>query len=947
MNKKHTTQELFDLDEDPPSSKPSSQEMIPERQFLGWDTPLLDCVTQWLLDSCESLENTLVVVPTAHSGRRLRMALSSSGGILSPHVISPSQLFEVQMAASRQESLWAWIKVVRSLDLVEFPHLFPNRPAESTSSFSEALTLAREIMSLRDTLADGDADFRDAAFHSPEKERWQELSLLESRMLKQLGTWKLTDSVLAKRQKAQAPTLPPGVDRIIVACVPDPTPLAARTLKTHLTNGVPITILIHAPASEADSFDPWGTPVHHVWAEKQIDIPDWKNRLKLVDSAPEAAEACIEIFAEEKTTTEHAALALCDASFAPLLEKKFADASWPLYDPEGKGFADSGLMRILHAMQDISGKQATFASLQEMVKLPGAEIFFPPQTTRHLAARMMDALHHTHLPESVSDARFLASPEQKKLIDSITSKLSTLQKGKLTQTLRSWLSSWLEQADQAVLKAAEPCLAEALDALDRLESNGDSPTPQEAFAMLAESLNTARISAQRSNTVLDLQGWLEISYDPAPHLILVGMHEGCVPDGKVDDLFIPDSLRKNLGLRDSQGRFARDAFLLQSALTSRLKNGRVDAVLARFNDAGEARKPSRLLMRQSGEKLASIVNHLFAESKSNQSKVGPWTRDWTLSLPKIDNPYSEQLERPPRSLSPSAIKDYMSCPLRFFLKRIVGMHAFDSEKREMDALDFGNLCHHVVDLFGKNPALRDSSDADEINSAFSKMLDERVKELYGTRLSLPLMVQMESARERLRAFAQQQASDRANGWHIIETEFQVGRNGIPWEFHGHPINMFIDRIDRFEDGQQWRVWDYKTYGKAKHPVEQHQATWNAEENRPLLGELIPASGRKKERRWADVQLPLYAAFVQQHYHTDHLPQVGYISLPRAVTDVQFCPWSDFDEATLEHALTWAMGAIEKIRAGHFQQATTFPAQERDWDDFEDLAPDGLATAFNL
>ena len=85
--------------------------------------------------------------------------------------------------------------------------------------------------------------------------------------------------------------------------------------------------------------------------------------------------------------------------------------------------------------------------------------------------------------------------------------------------------------------------------------------------MLAESVRSARVSSERGDTVLDLQGWLEISYDPADHLILAGMHEECVPEGTADDVFLPDSLRDQLGLRDMRARFARDAFILHAALS--------------------------------------------------------------------------------------------------------------------------------------------------------------------------------------------------------------------------------------------------------------------------------------------------------------------------------------------------------------------------------------------
>ncbi|MBT8037572.1 MAG: PD-(D/E)XK nuclease family protein [Verrucomicrobiae bacterium] len=917
----------------------------PGREFLGWDAPLLDSVTTWLLNKPEDLSRMLVVTPTSNSGRRLRLALSNDGGVLAPHVMAPSRLFEVDGVATRQQSLWAWTHVIQQLDVEDFPHLFPSHLPGSTRGFSAALALARQMVTLRDMLAEGDADFRVAQNQSSEKERWRELATLESEMLQCLGRWKLRDSVLATREKAHAPVLPPGVSQVVVACVPDPTLLASRALENILASGVPVTVLVHAPSSEADSFDSWGVPRTDVWTQKEIDIPDWSQRLHVVDSSTEAAELCERLFAEEKSPSDGAALALCDATFAPALQKTFGSAGWPLFEPDGSGIADTGVMRMLRVMRDLVGRGQSFEALREWVRLPGTETFLPPKTSRHWASGMLDKLHLEHLPETISDAAALASSHTQPILDAVTAKLDELTPGKLAGTLRTWLSDWLMVADAAVAQAAEAGLAEALEAVDHMESHGDYPQPDEVFEMLAESVQSTRVTNDRSATVLDLQGWLELSYDPAPHLVLAGMHEECVPEGTADDAFVPDSLRKNLGLRDSHGRFARDAFLLQSALRSRSESGRVDAVVARFNDAGEARKPSRLLMRQHGAKLAAVVNHLFAESRSSQSRGGPWHRDWSLNFPQVKNPYAPGDE--PRKISPSAIKDYLNCPARFFLKRIVGMHPYESGKREMNAMDFGNICHGVVESFGKDNSIRDSTDAGEIDAYCSDQLDRQMEAKYGRRISLPLMVQLESARERLRAFAVKQAAERALGWKIVATELRVGVDDIAWEIAGHPVNMTIDRIDCHEDEKRWRVWDYKTSGKAHHPQDQHQATWKDQENRPLLAELIPAEGRKKERRWSDVQLPLYAAFVQQHFNTSELPEVGYINLPRAVSDVDFCRWTGFDPSVVDHARTWAEAAVEKIRAGEFSQPAILPLNEREWDDFGELAPDGLTAAFGI
>lgn len=920
---------------------------IPERVFLGWGKPLLHSVRDWLLEDADALAGTLVVVPTSNSGRRLRLLLSGEGGgVLSPHVMPPSRLFEVEGAASRTEQLWAWVRAVQSIDPADFPKVLPNHDPGALKSFSAAMAVARQLMVLRDSLADAYKGFQDALAASPEKDRWLELCKLETRMLEVLKSLKLRDAVRAKREQSKKPDLPPGVTRIVVAGVPDPTLLALNALQAHLRSGVPVTVLVSAPGSGKDDFDAWGVPDTGAWSRKPIPFPDWEKRLHLVDSSSDAARLAVGLFSENGTPSDGAALALCDASLATSLDRAFRDAGWPLYEPDGKPALDTGIVRLVRCCAALLRDGRPFAAVRELVRVPGAEMFLPRQVGRQWAAMLIDGLHHEHLPETMDDALFLASDKERGILAAIDARLKELTPEGSTAAIRSWLAQWLGSTDKELARQAEPAVAEVMDAVEQMESGGEHVPPHETMEMLAVSLSGIALATEQGGEVLDMEGWLEVSYDPAPHLVLAGMHEGCVPDGTAEDAFVPDSLKKHLGMRDAAGRCARDAFLLTSAVRCREENGRVDAVVTRFNDAGEARKPSRLLLRCEAGELPRVAKHLFAEPDAAESASGPWTRDWTLGFPEVGNRYRED---PPHALSPSAIKEYMDCPLRFFLKRVVGMKPFEADKSEMDALDFGNLCHGVLEQFGSDASIRDSADGAEIADYLCDALERTVERIYGRKSNLPLMVLTESARERLRAFADKQAAERAAGWRIVETEFRVGeKHDVPWKFAGHPVSMIIDRIDCHDGTGQWRVWDYKTTGKAKPPEEQHLKPWKEDENRPLLGELFPSARKGASgRRWADVQLPLYAAFVREHFSGGALPGVGYINLPRAVADVDFALWDKFDEAMLEHATTWAAAAVGGITSGNYGQASVYPAGERDWDDFAELAPDGLAAAFGL
>ena len=258
--------------------------------------------------------------------------------------------------------------------------------------------VARQMISLRESLADADKGFQEALANSPEKGRWQELCKLETRMLEVLRDWKLRDPIKARRDRANAPLLPVGVTRIVVAGVPDPSLLALKAVQSHLAKGVPVSVLVHAPSEANHQFDTWGMPNVDAWSKQTISFPDWKQRMHVVDSASEAAKRVVGLFAENETSSDDAALALCDATFAPALERAFGDGGWPLFDPDGKPVTDSGMVRLLRCCAELFRDVPLFDAARELVRVPGAEIFLPKGFSRKWVARLGHRKPPTNLP---------------------------------------------------------------------------------------------------------------------------------------------------------------------------------------------------------------------------------------------------------------------------------------------------------------------------------------------------------------------------------------------------------------------------------------------------------------------------------------------------------------------------------------------------------------------
>ena len=117
-----------------------------EIQFVDSGSRLVDAVADWLCDrfvqdtpsGVRSLAHVLVAVPTAQSGRCLRLALARRsaakgwGGLLPPHVAMPNELLSDrdQLIATEAEEIVALAEVLLTVDFSDFPVLFPREHGE-------------------------------------------------------------------------------------------------------------------------------------------------------------------------------------------------------------------------------------------------------------------------------------------------------------------------------------------------------------------------------------------------------------------------------------------------------------------------------------------------------------------------------------------------------------------------------------------------------------------------------------------------------------------------------------------------------------------------------------------------------------------------------------------------------------------------------------------------
>ena len=345
---------------------------------------------------------------------------------------------------------------------------------------------------------------------------------------------------------------------------------------------------------------------------------------------------------------------------------------------------------------------------------------------------------------------------------------------------------------------------------------------------------TYELEPDEGETILT-DGWLELPFLDAEEVVISGFAEGKVPESVVGHAFLPDALRRGLGLVDNTARTVRDQTILAMTIACR-ETAAVKVHFHSVDGAGDVLKPSRLLFDCADDhELIRRVNALYAtRAGTDEMPPADLPVPWRIRLP-VPPEYNELTRT-----SPSSLDLYLHCPFTYILQKTFG-ESEDYRADELDASEFGHLAHDALEAWG-NGDLKDSTDAEAIAGALEERVDALLTERFG--LSVPAIValQGESVKRRLRRFAVLQAARAAEGWRIKATERKMKVT------YGHTVvNGRCDRIDFNERSGEWCVIDYKTWDRAARAV-----AYEEKKDKVTGGQV---------RVWKSLQLPLYCAML--------------------------------------------------------------------------------------
>ncbi len=905
------------------------------RHFIPWGRPLLPQAAAWLAGEWTGpgaldLSAVLVIVPTRQSGRRLREALaghaaSRGAAVFPPRVHTPDTLLAGAAAdpgvATRLESLLAWAGVAQAIDLAEWPEVFPVAPPRR--DFAWAWRLAQTLAGLQTELAEGGLAIADVVAQAGadfvEAARWRQLAGLEYLHAAKLAAQGLCAPPAARRKLLPDPPLPPGVRRVVLLAVPDPLPLALEVL-ARWAEQLTVDVVVFAPPAEKEAFDGWGRPVPATWAARTLVLPDFERRVQLCADPGTAAEWVVAAAQRYVPPDGLIAVGSADPEVLPRLEVELGRAGLAGYNPEGRARRGESLHALLSALAAL-GREPSFDTVAALARCPD---FLTALVARGgpgtSAARWLEALDDLRgrclppdLPAAFRHAREKKADRELHLGLELMAELhGILGHAPFPDCAVAALGLIfggrrfdLARADDArTVDAAEAWRGFARE-VGLAAGKFGGLTPDEGWQLALGLFAESRRTEEKPAGALDLQGWLELLWEDAPHLVVAGVNNGFLPEAVVGDAFLPETLREKLALKTNAARLARDAYLLQAIAAWRNAGaGRLDLLVAKTSTAGEPLRPSRLLLRCPDAELPARVDFLFRPIAATRLNL-PWKRAWRLA------PRRAPL---PTRVPVTGLRTWLACPFRFYLAQVLRMEPVDAEKTELDARDFGIVCHAALEAMALEPALRDCQDERVLRDFLLAELDRTIRVRFGEQLTLPLVIQLESARQRLAKAAEVQARERAEGWVIdrVEWKFAIDLGGL--EIRGK-----IDRIDRHETTGAWRVLDYKTTDTATPPARAHLRLARSADA------ALPAWRRvrwgKAEYTWTDLQLPLYLRALEAE-----APEVaaGYFNLPKAVGETALSLWSDLTPEVLAAARGCAEGVAAAIRAGEFWPPAELP-----------------------
>ncbi len=874
--------------------------------YLGWDEPPLVLAARWLGELAPlDLGQCLVAVPGGRAGRRLLTLLADQAepDWIPPRIVTQGELVDelVQLDAApagRLVRTLAWSEALAGAPRAEIMSLLARPPANALGW----LDLAERVRSLHAELAVEGHDFASLSQaleelgQPAEARRWRALAQVQERFREALQERDLVDPHEGRLAAASAGHSHPG--RVVLVGIADPGGLLERVLAN---SDASADALVFAPESEAAGFDSVGGVVTAHWLARTapLNLDRWQITATIAGEAE-----CAILCAANRDPDGLVAFGVCDDEVTPHLASRLADAGVTARIGAGTPLPRTRPFALLQSVASFLDDRRQ-SRLAELVRHPDFGAWLGTRLPADaVPVQALDAHFLGHLPwradEDPAGGKRLRVPVEqlRAVVDEALAPL--LHEG--TRPLSEWATHirGLLSGVYGPLRAGSSDPDPTMGALETIQATlhewdavpGGLATPlssADALVLLLRILGTAAVpppGGDPGGPEADLLGWLELPLDDAPTLVLTGVQDGKVPQTVRGDAFLPDHIRGQIGLIDDARRMARDLYALSVLSHSR----ELHLISARKSMGGESLQPSRLFFHAPPDEVVARMHHFLA-GRSDP----PRSRFETEAQAPAPAPAEPAFEIP-SVMSVTSFGRYLESPRRFYLQHGLRLDTHDDRAREMDGRLYGTLVHRVLECLIR-PSLRQSTDAEQIVSAFEDQLAKESLETFGPSPMPTVRLQLAQLSYRLSIFARRQAEHAAKGWRVEHVEWPPRDSStIPMKVDDETMGVrgTIDRLDYHPTEKRWAIWDYKTGQSGTSPDAAHRST-------------------RGDKEWKDLQLPLYT-HLSMSLNMGEAPELGYVYLGRDESKIGFRR-SKLDDDALAEAFEEAQRVVRAVRAG--------------------------------
>lgn len=342
------------------------------------------------------------------------------------------------------------------------------------------------------------------------------------------------------------------------------------------------------------------------------------------------------------------------------------------------------------------------------------------------------------------------------------------------------------------------------DRLDAYASSLDLDTFRRLFREVISSASIP-FSGEPLNG-LQVLGMLETRLLDFPHVIMLSVNEGIAPSTSSTASFIPYNLRKAFDLPTQDDKDAVSAYhfyrMLQRTSTATLLYNTETGTLG----GGE---PSRFIAQLRAELATAAPDTLTWKEETLTFPAHRQTAKEITVDKSEDVIASIRLFGKERGFSPSVLGAYLNCTLQFYFRYILRLKEREELSEELQANQFGELTHAVLEHLYKPFVGKDitAEDLDEMTRLVEETTHSAFKELNPTQSSTYGRNKLLTGviRDLVTAVIEKDKEQAPFFLEALEEEIQFAFGDGP---DGLIVKGVLDRVDHASGVT--RILDYKT-----------------------------------------------------------------------------------------------------------------------------------------